>query len=80
MANLLKSKKIKQLSLNLYTDIQVKLDQAWVIPEQVTVKSYIGRGLIQLTGKANYPRYGKLAGLVKEELKDPALNIWCRNS
>ena len=35
---------------------------------------YIGRGLIQLTGKANYQRYGKLAGLVKEELKDPALN------
>ena len=35
---------------------------------------YIGRGLIQLTGKANYQRYGKLAGLVKEELKDPQLN------
>jgi len=35
---------------------------------------YIGRGLIQLTGKANYQRYGKLAGLVKEELVDPELN------
>ena len=29
---------------------------------------YIGRGLIQLTGKANYQRYGKAAGLVKEDL------------
>ena len=35
---------------------------------------YIGRGLIQLTGKANYQRYGKLAGLTKEELVDPATN------
>jgi len=30
---------------------------------------FIGRGLIQLTGKANYERYGRKAGLVKEELK-----------
>ena len=29
---------------------------------------FIGRGLIQLTGKANYERYGRKAGLVKEEL------------
>ena len=29
---------------------------------------FIGRGLIQLTGKANYQRYGKAAGLVKQEL------------
>ena len=35
---------------------------------------YIGRGLIQLTGKANYERYGKLAGLVKEELIDEEIN------
>ena len=39
---------------------------------------YIGRGLIPLTGKANYQRYGKLAGLIKEDLVDPELNpIWC---
>ena len=35
---------------------------------------YIGRGLIQLTGKANYERYGKLAGLTKVELIDEQLN------
>ena len=29
---------------------------------------FIGRGLIQLTGKANYQRYGKLAGLTDEAL------------
>ena len=29
---------------------------------------FIGRGLIQLTGKGNHERYGKLAGLTKEEL------------
>ena len=29
---------------------------------------FIGRGLIQLTGKANYQRYGKLAGLIEEGL------------
>ena len=29
---------------------------------------FIGRGLIQLTGKANYQRYGKLAGLIDEGL------------
>ena len=34
--------------------------------------------LSQLTGKANYQRYGKLAGLIKEDLVDPELNpIWC---
>ena len=26
---------------------------------------YIGRGLVPPTGKANYPRYGKLAGFYK---------------
>ena len=29
---------------------------------------FIGRGLIQLTGKANHQRYGKLAGLIDEGL------------
>lgn len=29
---------------------------------------FVGRGLIQLTGKANYQRYGKLAGLIDENL------------
>ena len=29
---------------------------------------FIGRGLIQLTGKANYERYGRKAGLVDEDL------------
>ena len=27
-----------------------------------------------MTGKANYQRYGKLAGLIKEDLVDPELN------
>jgi len=29
---------------------------------------FIGRGLIQLTGKGNHQRYGKVAGLIKEDL------------
>ena len=29
---------------------------------------FVGRGLIQLTGKANYQRYGKLAGLIDQNL------------
>lgn len=39
---------------------------------------FIGRGLIQLTGKANHQRYGKLAGLIDETLiqdeSDPTQN------
>ena len=31
---------------------------------------FIGRGLIQLTGKANYQRYGKLAGLTSAPVTD----------
>jgi len=31
-------------------------------------KKFIGRGLIQLTGKANYERYGRKAGLIDESL------------
>jgi|TARA_B110000261_G_scaffold54640_1_gene64419 predicted chitinase/uncharacterized protein (DUF2345 family) len=31
---------------------------------------FIGRGLIQLTGKANYQRYGKLAGLTNAPITD----------
>ena len=36
--------------------------------------NYIGRGLIQLTGRGNYQRYGKLAGLTDEDKVDPTLN------
>ena len=32
--------------------------------------NYIGRGLIQLTGKGNYERYGKLAGLTNAPITD----------
>jgi uncharacterized protein (DUF2345 family) len=32
--------------------------------------NYIGRGIIQLTGRDNYERFGKKAGLIDETLKD----------
>jgi len=32
--------------------------------------NYLGRGLIQLTGKGNYERYGKLAGLTNAPITD----------
>ena len=32
--------------------------------------AFIGRGIIQLTGRANYERYGKAAGLIDEALVD----------
>ena len=72
MANLLKLKKIKQLSLNLYTDIQVKLDLG-----MGNTRAGDGgpvhrtRAYPNLQEKQIIQRYGKLAGLVKEELKDP---------
>lgn len=39
---------------------------------------YFGRGLIQLTGKANYEKYGKLIG--KDLVKNPELALEPRNS
>ena len=36
--------------------------------------NFIGRGLIQLTGRGNYQRYGKEAGLVDEDLVDNTTN------
>ena len=36
--------------------------------------NFIGRGLIQLTGRGNYQRYGKIAGLTDESLVDVPYN------
>tara|TARA_B100002019_G_scaffold225055_1_gene198044 strand:+ start:10289 stop:12877 length:2589 start_codon:yes stop_codon:yes gene_type:complete len=67
-AELTEIKKDKTLFFELVYGYQSKIGPGMGNKAPGDGGKYIGRGLIQLTGKANYQRYGKLAGLVKDSL------------